>query len=237
MLHAVIMAGGSGTRFWPASRRTRPKQLLALVTDTPLLRTTFDRLEGLVPAERVWVVTTAPTAHATREILPELPARNVLAEPVGRNTAACVCLAAHAALRRDPDATCVVFPADHVIGDQPRFRSAMAAGARLVEREGGLLTFGIQPNRPETGYGYLEAGPMHSRDGEWEIRRLDRFVEKPDADRARRYVESGRFLWNAGIFAWLSTARRSTPRWPGSIPPCPLPRSTSASWRGPSTAG
>lgn len=216
MLHAVIMAGGSGTRFWPASRRTRPKQLLALVTETPLLRMTFERLEGLVPAERVWVVTTAPTADATRELLPEVPASNILAEPVGRNTAACVCLAAHAARRRDPDATCVVFPADHVIGNEARFRSAMAAGARLVEREGGLLTFGIQPTRPETGYGYLEAGATHSRDGEWEIRRLDRFVEKPDADRARHYVDSGRFLWNAGIFAWragdlLDEASRQLP--------------------------
>lgn len=202
MLHAVIMAGGSGTRFWPASRRNRPKQLLALVTETPLLRMTFERLEGLVPAERVWVVTTAATADATRMLLPELPARNVLAEPIGRNTAACVCLAAHAIRRRDPTATCVVFPADHVIGDEPRFRSAMAAGARLVDREGGLLTFGVQPTRPETGYGYLEAGPEHSSDGVWTIHRLERFVEKPNADRARRYIESGRFLWNAGIFAW-----------------------------------
>ncbi len=216
MLHAVIMAGGSGTRFWPASRRNRPKQLLALVTETPLLRMTFERLEGLVPAERVWVVTTAATADATRSVLPELPARNVLAEPIGRNTAACVCLAAHAVQRRDPTATCVVFPADHVIGDEARFRSAMAAGARLVDREGGLLTFGIQPSRPETGYGYLEAGPEHSSDGEWTIHRLERFVEKPDTDRAHRYIESGRFLWNAGIFAWraadlLDEVRRQLP--------------------------
>jgi mannose-1-phosphate guanylyltransferase len=202
MLHAVIMAGGSGTRFWPASRRDRPKQFLTLATDTPLLRMTFERLGDLVPPERVWVVTTAATADASRDILPELPAGNILAEPVGRNTAACAGLAAHAALSRDPEAICIVLPADHVIGQEERFRSAMAVGAHLVEREGGLLTFGIQPTRPETGYGYLEVGQENSRDGEWAVHHLQRFVEKPDAESAQRYCESGRFLWNAGIFAW-----------------------------------
>jgi mannose-1-phosphate guanylyltransferase len=216
MLHAIIMAGGSGTRFWPASRRSRPKQFLTLASDTPLLRVTYERLEGLVPPNRVWVVTTAATAGATREILPELPADNVLAEPVGRNTAACTGLAAHVVLSGDPEATCVVFPADHLIGEEDRFRSAMAAGAQLVDREGGLLTFGVQPTRPETGYGYLELGAEHARDGEWAIHVLQRFIEKPDADRAQRYVDSGRFLWNAGIFAWrardlLDEIRRQLP--------------------------
>ncbi len=205
MLHAVIMAGGSGTRFWPASRRDRPKQLLALATDTPLLRMTFERLEGLVTPDRVWVVTTAATADASRAILPEIPAGNVLAEPIGRNTAACAGFAALAVLSRDPDATCIVLPADHVIGQEERFRSAMAAGARLVEREGGLLTFGVQPTKPETGYGYLELGQEHSRDGEWAIHQLQSFVEKPDLPRAQRYLESKLFLWNAGIFAWRAT--------------------------------
>ena len=202
MLHAVIMAGGSGTRFWPASRCERPKQFLTLATDTPLLRMTFERLEGLVPPERVWVVTTAATAQASRDILPELPPGNVLAEPVGRNTAACAGFAAHAALSRDPEAICIVLPADHVIGQEERFRSAMAAGAHQVEREGGLLTFGVQPTKPETGYGYLELGQEHSRDGEWTVHHLQRFVEKPDAEHAQRYLESAQFLWNAGIFAW-----------------------------------
>ena len=216
MLHAVIMAGGSGTRFWPASRRDRPKQFLTLATDTPLLRMTFERLEGLVPPERVWVVTTAATAEASRDILPELPAGNVLAEPEGRNTAACACFAAHAMLSRDPEAICIVLPADHIIGQEERFRSTMAAGAKFVEREGGLLTFGVQPTRPETGYGYLELGQEHSRDGEWVVHHLQRFVEKPDLERAQRYLESKRFLWNAGIFAWravdlLDEVRRQLP--------------------------
>jgi mannose-1-phosphate guanylyltransferase len=217
MLHAVIMAGGSGTRFWPASRRDLPKQFLTLATDTPLLRMTFERLEGLVPPERVWVVTTAATADASRDILPELPAGNVLAEPVGRNTAACAGFAAHAVLSRDPEAICIVLPADHVIGQEERFRSAMAAGARLVEREGGLLTFGVQPTKPETGYGYLELGREHAQDGEWAVHHLQRFVEKPDLERAQRYLDSTRFLWNAGIFAWravdlLSEIRRQLPK-------------------------
>jgi mannose-1-phosphate guanylyltransferase len=202
MLHAVIMAGGSGTRFWPASRRKRPKQFLTLVAESPLLRMTYERLVGLVPPERTWVVTTSATADATRDILPELPAENILAEPVGRNTAACAGFAAHSLLSKDPEATCVVLPADHLIGEEHRFRSAVTAGADFVDREGGLLTFGIQPTRPETGYGYLELGSEAARDGEWKIHDLQRFVEKPDEERAKRYIESSRFLWNAGIFAW-----------------------------------
>ena len=202
MLHAVIMAGGSGTRFWPASRRDRPKQLLDLVSGAPLLRLTYERLVGLVPPERVWVVTNQTTAIACRKVLPEVPDGNILAEPVGRNTAACVGLAAHAVGAGDDDAVCLVLPADHLIGDEELFRSAMSAGAKAVARDGGLLTFGIQPDRPETGYGYLEIGDVGTRIGRWPIRRLEAFVEKPDLERAQEYLENGRYLWNAGIFAW-----------------------------------
>ena len=216
MLHAVIMAGGSGTRFWPASRRARPKQLLALATDTPLLRSTFERLTPLVPPERIWVVTSAATDDATRRMLPELPDGNILAEPVGRNTAACAGLAAHAVLRVDPEAVCAILPADHLIGEEARFRSALEAGANLVAREGGLLTFGIRPTRPETGYGYLELGPEYTREGEWVVFELQAFVEKPDADRADAFLFSGIHLWNSGIFAWrarelLDEVRRQIP--------------------------
>jgi len=216
MLHAVIMAGGSGTRFWPASRRHRPKQLLALATDTPLLRMTYERVAPLVEVDRIWVVTTADTAEATRAMLPELPAANILAEPVGRDTAACAGFAAHALLREDPEAVCCVLPADHMIGEEARFRSALSAGADLVTREGGLLTFGIRPTHPETGYGYLEVGSQHSLEGEWRVHRLERFVEKPGADDAKQYLEAGKFLWNSGMFAWrardlLEEVRRQLP--------------------------
>lgn len=205
MLHAVIMAGGSGTRFWPASRGNRPKQLLALASDEPLLRVTVDRILPLVPAERVWVVTTAATAEATRSLLSDLPADHVLAEPTGRDTAACVAYAARVLLHDDPDAHCLVFPADHVIPDEERFRSAMAAGARMVAERGGLLTFGITPTRPETGYGYLRLGDEVHTDGEWRVHTLDRFVEKPDRDTADGYLAAGGYLWNSGMFAWRAT--------------------------------
>ncbi len=202
MLHAVIMAGGSGTRFWPASRRSRPKQFLQLVGDEPLIRTTFERIVPLVPADRIWIVTTAETAAMTREALTELPPSNVLAEPLGRDTAACAGLAAVAVRRRDPEAVCVVLPADHVIRESSRFRRAMAAGADFVARKGGLLTFGVRPTRPETGFGYLQLGGEQAKVDGWPVHRLARFVEKPDLETARQYVQDGGFLWNSGMFVW-----------------------------------
>jgi mannose-1-phosphate guanylyltransferase len=135
-------------------------------------------------------------------VLPEIPPANILVEPVGRNTAACVGLAAHAVLSADDDGVCVVLPADHLIGEEDSFRSAMAAGATFVERHGGLLTFGIRPTRAETGYGYLEVGEERGRGPRWAVHHLQRFVEKPDSEKAEAYVSAGGFLWNAGIFAW-----------------------------------
>lgn len=216
MLHAVIMAGGSGTRFWPASRADRPKQLLALASAEPLLRMTVNRILPLVPAERVWVVTTAATADATRSLLAELDPGHVLAEPEGRDTAACVAYAARVLLNRDADAHCLVFPADHVITDDERFRAAMAAGASVVADRGGLLTFGIRPTRPETGYGYLDIGAEVLRRDGWPVHNLDRFVEKPDRHTAEDYLADGGYLWNSGMFAWravdlLAEVRRQLP--------------------------
>ncbi len=195
MLHAVIMAGGAGTRFWPASREARPKQLLALAGKKPLLRATFDRIESLAAPGRVWVVTGSEMAAAVRELLPEVPPANVLCEP-------CVGLAALVASQSDPEAVCVVVPADHVIPEADRLRSALAAGARLVAEEGGLLTFGVRPTRPETGYGYLEVGSHYRTVDGWDVHRLERFQEKPDLETARRYAEGGAHLWNSGMFAW-----------------------------------
>ena len=202
MLHAVIMAGGSGTRFWPVSRRDRPKQFLSLVDGRSLLRITFERIQPLVPPERIWVVTAGSTAELTRRELPELPADHVLAEPVGRDTAACAGFAAMAVLRDDPEAVCAVLPADHVIRDASRFRRAVEAGSSHVAREGGLLTFGVRPTRPETGFGYLRIGAEHGDLGEWTVHRLAEFVEKPDLDTARRYLAEGGYLWNSGMFVW-----------------------------------
>ncbi len=202
MLHVVIMAGGSGTRFWPASRALRPKQLLPLVGGLSLLRATFRRVAPLVPPERIWVITTAATAEATRRLLPELDPGNVVAEPVGRDTAACAGFAAVVLRRRDPGAVCLLLPADHVIGDEGRFRDAARAAARHVASAGGLLTFGVRPTRPETGFGYLEVGRRVADIEGWAVHRLQRFVEKPDAATARGLVAEGRHLWNSGMFAW-----------------------------------
>lgn len=217
MLHAVIMAGGSGTRFWPASRRSKPKQLLSLVGGAPLIRTTVERILPLVPAERIWVVTTEATAGATREVLPELAPGNVLVEPEGRDTAACAGFAAVVVRHSDPDGVCLVLPADHVIRETSRFRRALAAGAQMVEDNGGLLTFGVRPTRPETGFGYLQVGREHGAVGDWSVHELARFVEKPDLETARRYLDEGGYLWNSGMFVWpvadlLAEIRRQLPR-------------------------
>jgi len=217
MLHAVIMAGGSGTRFWPASRRSRPKQLLSLVGGVPLIRTTVDRVLPLVPAERIWVVTTEATAEATRQVLPELAPGNVLVEPEGRDTAACAGFAAVVVRRSDPDGVCLVLPADHVIRETSRFRRALAAGAQMVEDNGGLLTFGVRPTRPETGFGYLQVGTEHGSVEGWPVHTLARFVEKPDLETARQYLAEGGYLWNSGMFVWpvadlLAEIRRQLPR-------------------------
>lgn len=202
MLHAVIMAGGSGTRFWPASRRDRPKQLLSLVDGRSLLRVTFERIVPLVPAERIWVVTTSATAELTRQELSELDPSQILIEPVGRDTAACAGFASLAVRHRDPEAVCVVLPADHVIRDSSRFRRAVAAAGAHVAGEGGLLTFGVRPTRPETGFGYLRIGDELGTVKGWAVHRLAEFVEKPDLETARRYLAEGGYLWNSGMFVW-----------------------------------
>ncbi len=202
MLHVVIMAGGSGTRFWPASRKKRPKQFLQLASDRPLLRLTYERLTPMVPPERIWVVTASSTVELTREILPELPSENVLGEPVGRDTAACVGFAAEVLRSCDPDAVCLVLPADHVIKDEDEFRKAMSAGVRQVEDSGGLLTFGLKPTGPETGFGYLQVGEVNRTIDNYQVHTLSRFVEKPDVATAQNYLDQGDFLWNSGMFAW-----------------------------------
>lgn len=217
MLHVVIMAGGSGTRFWPVSRQLRPKQLVALAVDQPILRLTYDRVAPLVPAERIWVVTTSETADATRELLPELPVHNVLAEPEGRDTAACAGFAAQVLVHHDREAVCAMLPSDHIIGEQDRFRAAILAAAEIVSSDGGLLTFGIQPTRAETGYGYLKLGAQHRTVDSWSVHHLVRFVEKPDAATARGYLQDGSYLWNSGMFVWradefLREVRRQLPK-------------------------
>jgi len=203
MLFAIIMAGGSGTRFWPKSRRNRPKQLLNLHGDATMLQQTVARIAPLVPPERTFIITGADQAEATREQLPQLAASNVIAEPCPRDTAPCVGLAAEVVAAQDPDGTMIVMPADHVIRPEAVFQKAVKAAVAVVDADpASLVTFGVKPTRPETGYGYIQRGEaLESRDGV-AVNKVVQFREKPDRETAERFLASGDFAWNAGIFVW-----------------------------------
>ncbi|MBL8601500.1 MAG: mannose-1-phosphate guanylyltransferase [Myxococcales bacterium] len=204
----VIMAGGSGTRFWPQSRRARPKQFLPLGADgtTPLLTATARRVSGLSPRHRTLVVTRADLAAATASALPDLPAENVLLEPVGRNTAPCVAWATAVIQRRDPEAVVVVLAADAFIVDEGAFVAALKTAVE-VARAGSIVTLGIKPTRPETGYGYLRVGDAVEGAAAG-VKKVAAFVEKPDAARAAQFVAGGSHLWNAGIFVFRADVMR-----------------------------
>jgi mannose-1-phosphate guanylyltransferase len=201
MLHAVIMAGGSGTRFWPQSRREMPKQLLKLAGERTMIQQTLDRCEGLVDAARFWVVTNAMQADPTRTQLPEIPAANVIVEPAARNTAPCVGLAAIHALAADPDAILFIMPADHVIAPIETFQKAARQAVSVVDADPDrLVLFGITPQFPATGYGYIERGSEFAAvPGAFEVRS---FREKPQLSLAEEYIATGNFYWNCGIFCW-----------------------------------
>jgi mannose-1-phosphate guanylyltransferase len=199
-VQALILAGGSGTRFWPLSRRVRPKQLLRLEGDRSLLQGTVERLKPLVGEASVWVCTTSALADAVREQLPEVPAEQVLAEPTGRNTAPAIGWAAQRMVEKVGDEVIAVLPADHRVGRPEAFRATLEAAAREVLAADRIMTLGVVPRWAETGYGYLELGEV--LDADTGLRRVARFTEKPDAETARRFFEGGSYLWNAGIFVF-----------------------------------
>ncbi len=203
-VYVVVMAGGSGTRFWPASRMSRPKQLLPLGGGTEsLLAATVARVAELVPAERTLVVTANVLREATRRELPSLPEENLLFEPAPRNTAPCIGWATRVILARDPDALVAVLPSDQHVADPAGLRRTMKAALAVAEvRE--LATIGIQPSRPDTGFGYIETGAPIS--GVERAREVSRFVEKPDLARAKEYLASGKYLWNSGMFFFRARA-------------------------------
>jgi len=206
MLHAVVMAGGSGTRFWPRSTKARPKQFLNIFGDRTMLQSTVDRIESLVPAERVWVITNYKYVDLVHEQLPDVPAENIVGEPVGRNTAPCVAAAATLIQDRDPDATMVVLPADHLIDEPEKFISILKTAEAKATQSDSLITIGIEPSHPETGYGYIEFDKNHSeKHRHQEVKKVTQFREKPDAETAQQFIDAGNFLWNSGMFIWKAS--------------------------------
>ncbi len=207
-LHAVIMAGGRGTRFWPLSTTRRPKQLLPIVSERTMIQETWERIAPLVPRERTWVVTGREQAAEVARQLSFLPEDQLLVEPVGRNTAPAIGLAAAHLLRRDPDAVMVVLPADHAIGKVETFRAAIAAAAQAASERSMLVTLGITPTRPETGYGYIERADASAEFAGLTFYDVSAFREKPDRETAERYVAGGGHAWNAGVFIWQAATIR-----------------------------
>jgi mannose-1-phosphate guanylyltransferase len=199
------MAGGSGTRFWPQSRRAMPKQLLRLSGERTLIQSTFDRTQPAINPGRVWIATNAAQAQATREQLTEIPPRHILVEPCGRNTAPCIGLAAIQLLREDPEAVMVVMPADHVISPAAEFHQALSRAVGLIaEDRSRLVLFGVPPAFPAVGYGYVERG--EALEGIDAAYRVASFREKPDRQTAQQYLDAGDFYWNCGIFVWRADA-------------------------------
>ena len=197
-LHVVLLAGGSGTRFWPWSRAHRPKQFLALTGGAPLLVETWRRARSLVPPSRIWVVAPRTLRRQVRRLLPGLGAERLIVEPEPRDTGPAIVLACASVARTHPEAVVAVLPTDHVVGDPPAFAAALAVAADAA-RAGGLVCLGVRPDRPATGFGYLECAATPS------ARRavaVARFVEKPKLARAKSFLRSGRHLWNAGMFVW-----------------------------------
>jgi len=203
---AVIMAGGSGTRFWPLSTEKKPKQFIALFDDRTLLQKSRDRLRGLLPPERILVITNAAYVNLVKQQLPEIPAANIIGEPARCDTAAAVCLGAAIARKRFGNPVIVTVTADHIIEPLDLFRKTILSAARKARRSNALYTFAVKPTFPATGYGYLEMGEKLDDDSGVVHFRVARFKEKPNREMAQVYFESGRYFWNSGMFAWNADA-------------------------------
>jgi mannose-1-phosphate guanylyltransferase len=200
--YAVIMAGGRGERFWPLSTIKRPKQVLSLVGGRPMLAQAVERLAGFIPPERVIVITNASLVDVSREAAPELPAENIIGEPFGRDTAAACALAAAIVKARCPNGSFCILTADHVMKDVPLFQQTLAAGFEQAESAEKLVTIGITPTFPSTGFGYIECGDALDDSSAIDFFKAERFVEKPDAETAQQYMNAGNFFWNSGMFIW-----------------------------------
>ncbi|HXM65521.1 MAG TPA: mannose-1-phosphate guanylyltransferase [Candidatus Acidoferrum sp.] len=196
--YPVILAGGRGTRFWPLSRKKRAKQLLALDGKQTMIQQTVNRLLPLASTKQFWIVTNDDLRAAIVRQLPKLPSAQILAEPLGRNTAPAIGLAAFLLLRENPDAVIGMFPSDHVIADEESYRSTIERGVEIAATGDNIVVLGVRPNRAETGYGYIEVGGLFSGDA----LRVRRFTEKPNAEKAATFVAAGNYFWNSGMFLW-----------------------------------
>ncbi|MDE5774331.1 MAG: mannose-1-phosphate guanylyltransferase [Muribaculaceae bacterium] len=205
MRYCVIMCGGVGSRFWPHSREERPKQFLDFFgTGRSLLQLTVDRVRSIVPIENIYLLTNRRYEALIHEQLPEIPAENILKEPARRNTAPCICWATHHIYARDPEAAIVTLPSDHLVLKELAFIEALTRGFEFIEQGDRLLTLGIQPTSPQTGYGYIQQGkPVDGTDNFYKIKS---FTEKPDEELAEIFLRSGEFYWNAGMFLWRADA-------------------------------
>jgi mannose-1-phosphate guanylyltransferase len=208
-LYAVIMAGGVGSRFWPRSRERKPKQLLEIIGNGTMIQNTVGRIRSMVPDQQILVVTNRHQSEAVHQQLPFLPPENILVEPIGRNTAPCIGLAACHVRRRDPQAVMVVLPADHLIRNQNEFLRVIEVAKRVAVETDALITIGIKPTHPETGYGYIQIEEENSEQNPYfssGVYRVKTFAEKPNLETAERFLQSGDFLWNSGMFVWKANA-------------------------------
>ena len=206
MLHAVIMAGGSGTRFWPASRSSYPKQMLQLVGDSTMLQSTFERLGGLVSAQHTLVMTNKNLVDAVCEQLPDIPPEHIIGEPSKRDTAACIALAASMIVRADPNGIMLVLPADHVISTTQQFHDCMRSGVELIEQQPErIITFGVRPTYAAESFGYIQRGDALTNTRLGGAYKVASFREKPNRQTAEQYLQSGLYYWNSGIFMWKAS--------------------------------
>ncbi|MEG2917987.1 MAG: mannose-1-phosphate guanylyltransferase [Clostridium sp.] len=198
MLCALIMAGGKGTRFWPMSTEEKPKQFLTLLGEDSMIKMTVKRLLTIIPMERIFIATGTQYVDLVKQELPDLNENNIIVEPEGRNTAPCIALSAFYIKKRFKDSTMLVLPSDHLIGQEGKFLDTINLGYEtLREKPQGIITIGITPTRPETAYGYIEYKSDNSK-----VLKVSRFVEKPDLEKALKYISKGNYLWNSGMFMW-----------------------------------
>lgn len=203
MLCALIMAGGKGTRFWPLSTEEKPKQFLNLIGEETMIQMTVNRIKPIIPIERVFVCTGEMYVDLVKEQLPELPEQNIIVEPEGRNTAPCIALSAFVIKKYYKDANMIVLPSDHLISDEDEFRNVIKNADEFVKaNKEAIITLGMEPTRPETGYGYIRYGKDEKEINNHKVIKVDAFVEKPNKEKAKAYIKEGNYLWNGGMFLW-----------------------------------